>query len=238
MSKVGDGVNVGRGDWKFSGSVVEKFDEHVSKSVPLYKEGHTIICDFSDYFLKSGSKCLELGCSTGELTLRLAEHHKDNDALFTGIDIETDMIRHAKEKLKQSPNKNVQFHCQDIIETDFGTVDVVVAYYTLQFISPAFRQILVNKIYQSLNWGGAFFLFEKVRGADARFQDYLTGTYNEYKLRQGYSVDEIFGKTRSLKGVMEPFSTKGNTDLLERAGFQDINTIQKYICFEGICAIK
>ena len=45
-------------------------------------------------------------------------------------------------------------------------------------------------------------------------------------------------KTRSLKGVMEPFSTQGNIDLLKRSGFKDINTIQKYICFEGFLAIK
>ena len=43
--------------------------------------------------------------------------------------------------------------------------------------------------------------------------------------------DEIINKSRSLKGVMNPFSTKGNYDLLERAGFKDVMTIQKYICF-------
>ena len=37
---------------------------------------------------------------------------------------------------------------------------------------------------------------------------------------------------------MEPFSTKGNYDLLKRAGFKDIITVFKYLCFEGILAIK
>ena len=45
-------------------------------------------------------------------------------------------------------------------------------------------------------------------------------------------------KSRSLKGVMEPFSTQGNLDMLKRAGFQDVMTIQKYVCFEGFLAIK
>ena len=40
----------------------------------------------------------------------------------------------------------------------------------MQFINPKFRQIYLNKIYNSLNWGGAF-SFEKIRGNDARFQD-------------------------------------------------------------------
>jgi len=98
--------------------------------------------------------------------------------------------------------------------------------------------MLINKIYESLNWGGAFLLFEKVRGADARFQDILTGLYTDYKLRVGYTPEDIVSKSRSLKGVLEPFSSKGNVEMLERAGFVDINTVQKYICFEGFLAIK
>ena len=50
--------------------------------------------------------------------------------------------------------------------------------------------------------------------------------------------DEIIAKAKSLKGVLEPFSTQGNLDLLKRAGFVDIITIFKYLCFEGFLAIK
>jgi tRNA (cmo5U34)-methyltransferase len=54
----------------------------------------------------------------------------------------------------------------------------------------------------------------------------------------GYSAKEIINKTKSLKGVLEPFSTKGNLDLLKREGFVDIITVQKYMNFEGFLAIK
>mgnify|MGYP000692191902 CR=1 FL=1 len=81
-------------------------------------------------------------------------------------------------------------------------------------------------------------MFEKVRGPDARFQDILNDLYTDFKLEQGYSSEEIIGKSRSLKGVLEPFSSQGNLDLLSRSGFVDIMTIFKYFCFEGILAIK
>lgn len=74
--------------------------------------------------------------------------------------------------------------------------------------------------------------------ADARFQDILSILYNEYKINQGYSPSDILTKSLSLKGVLEPFSTQGNLDMLKRAGFQDINTVQKYLAFEGFLAIK
>ena len=81
-------------------------------------------------------------------------------------------------------------------------------------------------------------MFEKVRANDARFQDMMTALYNDYKLEQGYSPEEIITKSRSLKGILEPFSTQGNIDLLKRAGFIDILTVFKHICFEGFLAIK
>lgn len=79
---------------------------------------------------------------------------------------------------------------------------------------------------------------KKVRACDARFQDIMTALYTDYKLEQGYTEEEILSKTRSLKGVLEPFSTQGNLDLLKRAGFVDITTIFKYVSFEGFLAIK
>ena len=81
-------------------------------------------------------------------------------------------------------------------------------------------------------------MFEKVRGPDARFQDIFSTLYNDFKLQQNYSPEEIINKTRSLKGVMEPFSSAGNLGLMNRAGFVDITTVMKYLCFEGFIAIK
>ena len=66
----------------------------------------------------------------------------------------------------------------------------------------------------------------------------MTGLYTDYKLAQGYTAEEVVSKTRSLKGMLEPFSTQGNIDLMKRAGFVDIIGVLKYVCFEGFLAIK
>lgn len=242
MSNVGDSIKADRGNWKFSGDVPKSFDDHVSRSVPMYFEGHDLICDLSDFFVKNESVVYELGCSTGTLLLKLAEHNSSKvGAQFIGIDIEPDMVDFAeKKRLSQGDHDgpSVTFKVDDILAMDMEPADLMVCYYTVQFVRPSQRQTLINKIYQSLNWGGAFLLFEKVRGADARFQDILTTLYNDYKLRKGYTAEDIISKTRSLKGVLEPFSTQANIDMLRRAGFEDINTVQKYLCFEGFLAIK
>jgi tRNA (cmo5U34)-methyltransferase len=242
MANVGDNIDSKRGNWKFDGDVPKSFDEHVSKSVPLYNEGHDLICDISDFFINNDSIAYEFGCSTGTLSLKLAEHNKEKGgAHFIGIDIEPEMIEIAEKKKQTNADLkdlNVTFLVDDILQMELEPADMIICYYTNQFIRSSVRQKLINRIYESLNWGGALLLFEKVRGADGRFQDILTALYTDYKIRRGFTAESIVAKSRSLKGVLEPFSTQGNIDMLKRAGFSDINTVQKFICFEGFMAIK
>ncbi len=232
----GDNITAENANWTFGGDVAKKFDDHVSKSVPFYHEGHDLIAKVSDFFLSNGSTCYELGCSTGKLTQVLAERNKAKNVEFVGIDQEKGMIEQFKTRNASYPK--VSFLQSNLMDVEFNKSDFIVSYYTFQFVPPKNRQILMDRIFNSLNWGGAFLLFEKVRGADARFQDISTAIYTDYKLDKGYSPDEIVAKSRSLKGVLEPFSTAGNLDLLSRAGFKDVMSIFKYVCFEGFLAIK
>lgn len=235
---VGDGILAPNANWTFSNDVARGFDQHVAKSVPLYHEGHQLVCELSDFFVKSDSVVYEIGCSTGTLTLRLAAHNAAKKARFVGVDVEPEMIAVAEGKRSEAGAANVAFLVDDALQMEFEPADMIVAYYTVQFIRPSQRQRLIDRLYQTLQWGGALLLFEKVRGPDARFQDIASRVYDDFKLRQGYTPEEIFAKTRSLKGVLEPFSTQGNIDMLKRAGFTDIMTVMKYVCFEGFLAIK
>ena len=235
--KVGHNIEVENAAWTFGGDVPDTFVSHIRQSVPLYEEGHELVCQLSDFFVSASSTVYELGTSTGELLKKVALRNKHRDgARYIGSDVEAAMVPRARA------------HCADvpaisIIEEDarvqvLEPSDLILSYYTMQFIPPRDRQALFDKIYASLNWGGAFIMFEKVRAPDARFQDIMVTLYNEFKLKQGFSYEEIVTKTQSLKGVMEPFSTEGNMGLLRRAGFQDITTVSKYVCFEGYLAIK
>jgi tRNA (cmo5U34)-methyltransferase len=241
MSKasVGDGIAGSNANWTFGQGTAARFDEHVSKSVPLYSMGHDLIVSLSDFFINSGSVGYEIGCSTGTLTLKLAAHNAaKSGARFVGVDIEPEMVEEANRKKAGTRATNLQFVVDDSLAIEFEPADMIVAYYVVQFVRPSLRQRLIDRLYQALNWGGALILFEKVRGPDARFQDISTALYQDFKLAQGYTPDEIVAKSRSLKGVLEPFSTQGNIDMMRRAGFSDIMTIMKYTCFEGFLAIK
>tara|TARA_B100000575_G_C23137656_1_gene661286 strand:+ start:878 stop:1600 length:723 start_codon:yes stop_codon:yes gene_type:complete len=236
-SKTGDKILKKNSNWNFKGNVYKYFDKHIIKSVPLYLETQELYLKLSDFFLQNNSKIIDLGCSTGTFLNNCKKRHLNNEKKikYIGVDNTDEMIKFCKKKYN---SKQLIFQKGDAMKMNMKNSCIIASFYTIQFISPKKRQDLIDKIYKSLNWGGAFFFVEKVRGSDARFQDILNQTYSEYKISQGFSPNEIIAKSRSLKGVLEPFSTLGNMQLLKRAGFKDVMTVFKYACFEGFLAIK
>ncbi len=236
MGRVGDGIVAENANWKFSGNVHETFDAHISKSVPFYKDAHDLGCRIGDYFLSDGSRAYDLGCSTGTFVEALAARNRNKSLKLVGIDSIAEMAQSASKRCAPFPQISI-LHA-NLLDIDLEPCDFVTSYYTIQFIKPANRQIVFDRIFNALNWGGGFLWFEKVRANDARFQDMMSQLYADYKVEQGFDAAEIVGKARSLKGVLEPFSTQGNLDLARRAGFVDILSVFKYVCFEGFLAIK
>ena len=246
MSSVNNNFNEGQGDfikndlssWSFDENVPENFDKHVCRSVPGYKEGHELISLYSDFFVNSPSqRVYDIGSSTGSLIQQIQRRHSKKDLSYIGIEPSENMINVAMKRSFNNSEK-IEFINDYISNIKLLSSSFITSYYTIQFISPGVRQQVFNQIYDSLDWGGGFFLFEKVRSPDARFQDYSIQSYQEFKINNGYNLSEIINKSRSLKGVLEPFTSKANEDYLKRAGFDDFETIFKSFCFQGWLAIK
>ena len=233
----GDTIASKASQWKFSGNTAKNFDKHISKSVPLYEWSHDIALKVSDFFLTEKGHSYDLGCSTGTFLNKICKRNNNyKNIKFTGIDEINDMCKIAKKNNKK--NKNVKIINKNLNKLKLKKSNLVTSLYTMQFVNPIHRQKVFNEVFKKLQWGGAFIIFEKVRAPDARFQDILSQIYQDFKIDQGYTPNEIVSKSKSLKGVMEPFSTRGNLDLLKRAGFKDIVSIMKFVCFEGWLAIK
>ncbi|OUW95785.1 MAG: hypothetical protein CBD97_02320 [Pelagibacteraceae bacterium TMED237] len=221
--------------WTFKNNlVVKNFDEHILKSVPHYVESQNLIVSLSNFFLKDGSIFYDLGCSTGSLIEKVKRKNNEIKVNFVGLDNSKEMISFAKKKKL----KNCSFFVKDIVKENIKNSDMVVSMYTMQFILPKYRQKIYNKIYKSLNWGGAFILFEKIRGKDARFQDIFNFLYFDFKKENKLDPVEILDKEKSLRGVLEPYTIQANVDFLKRAGFKDVTPISQYLNFIGFLAIK
>lgn len=126
----------------------------------------------------------------------------------------------------------------DITAFVFAPCDLVISYYTMHFIRRDERADLVRRIHAALRPGGVFIMFDKVLSPGARTQLLWSEVQDEWKRAQGYDDEEIAAKTRSLRGVLAPMSTEENVDMLSDAGFDDISSIFKWVCWEGFLAVK
>ena len=116
MSKVGDGITAKSSSWTFGGKTSKKFKEHITRSVPHYKEGQILISQFSEFFITKNDIVYDLGCSTGELTSKIYDKNKDKKLKIIGIDIEKNMIKQAKIDNKR---KGITYLCRDITNFKF-----------------------------------------------------------------------------------------------------------------------
>ncbi|MFE7591348.1 methyltransferase domain-containing protein [Kitasatospora sp. NPDC057512] len=233
---VGDGIHAEAARWTFGGDVFQTFDEHVSKSVPLYREGHELVAQLSDFFVRPDGLVLDVGCSTGTLIRTLAERHQGSGARFLGVDVEPGMAAAAAEQCAAYPEISILE--ADAAAMELDRLDFATLYYTLQFMPRERRRTLLASLYAALPEGGALVVFEKVRSATPMLQDLMQQTYQEFKVNQGYTPDEVLGKSRSLKGVLDCLTSEENIAMLRGAGFGQVMTMQKYICFEGFLAVK
>lgn len=242
--KLGIGKDKMPTSWKFSKDIVGDFDDHIERSIPRYKDCHKLTTRISDFFLtENGCNYLDIGSTSGSLIEKIASHHIDLKKLnISGVEIESHFCKFAKKRLKNLSKKhNITFHCKDVVsflEQSTKKFDYITSLFTLQFIKPSKRADIISLIYKKLNWGGGFIFFEKVRGSDARFQDLLNFLLNLEKIDQNFEPVEIYGKSMSLLGTMEPFTNKGNLQILHQAGFKDIEVIFRFINFQGYLCIK
>lgn len=235
-TNIGDGHIASRRDWSFGNGLASVFDTHIARSIPFYNQGHALIVGLSEFLLARGSMCIEMGCSTGTLTARLADHHRNRSIRFVAFDSEPTMVEKAKEKLASF--QNVQVLGADATEYNFDGCDLVISYYTLQFVPLRIRSKLVGNICQALPPGGALICFEKVRGDCGLTHGIFQALQTDFKQQQGYSIEQITNKDVSLRSVMEPLTSKENREMLLHAGFNHVEPVFRYLGWEGVIAVK
>lgn len=225
-----------RSQWQFSEEVAHSFPSHIEKSIFFYHEGHTLIEKLSDFFCHQNSTGCDLGCSTGMLLRKLSKRHKQKNTQWIGIDSSKPMIDKAKQESLNFPL--LKWVLSDLASYQIPHSSIIISYYSLQFIPKYKRASILSRIYQALETGGAFIFFEKVLAPSAQLQDIMARIYADYKEDRGFSGNEILAKEQSLRGVLDAYTDDDNLNLLKQAGFKQIMTIYKYVCFQGVLCIK
>ncbi|MGG7661562.1 carboxy-S-adenosyl-L-methionine synthase CmoA [Dyadobacter sp. BHUBP1] len=226
-------------DFKFGTTVVNVFDDMVSRSVPYYNEMQRMLAEIAADHVKEGTLVYDLGCSTGTTLIGL-DQLIPSDIRFIGIDESQEMLDKCDVKLKEAgfvrPYDLVAGDLHQPLPISNGSV--VILCLTLQFVRPLYRERLLRNIYEGLNPGGVLLLVEKVLAESSVFnRDFIKYYYN-YKRRNHYSELEISQKREALENVLIPYKLSENMLLLKEAGFADCEIFFKWYNFSGMIAYK
>ncbi|PHI30854.1 carboxy-S-adenosyl-L-methionine synthase CmoA [Budvicia aquatica] len=227
------------GDWTFDAQVAEVFPDMIQRSVPGYSNIISMIGMLTERFAQPNSTIYDLGCSLGAATLSMRRHIQVDHCHIIAVDNSSAMVercrRHIDSFRAETP---VQVIEADIRDIDIKNASMVVLNFTLQFLEPDDRQLLLNKICRGMLPGGVLVLSEKFNFADQQIGELLFDMHHDFKRANGYSELEISQKRSMLENVMRTDTVETHKARLHQAGF--IHSELWFQCFNfgSLIAIK
>lgn len=227
------------GDWTFDEKVAEVFPDMIQRSVPGYSNIISMIGMLTERFAQPNSTLYDLGCSLGAATLSMRRNITQENCNIIAIDNSPAMIERCRRHIDAFRSDIAV----DVIEADIRDVEikqasVVVLNFTLQFLEPADRQLLLNKIYQGLLPNGVLVLSEKFSFPDQTVGELLFDMHHDFKRANGYSELEISQKRSMLENVMLTDTIDTHKSRLATAGFQHAEVWFQCFNFGSLIAIK
>ncbi len=223
-------------DFSF-GKMAPSFRRHIEVSIPGYKARLIPDCvSQSERFVQSGTNVYDVGCTTGHLLARVrrANNKARPNVNYVGIDIEPNFIS----AWDQHRRLNLGFERYDARAYKYERASTIFSLFTVQFIPPADKAALLDRLYASLVDGGALIIAEKTLAETPRLQETLNSHYLDYKRRVGFTSEEILDKNRALHGQMTTWTEAELREALQKAGFREMTSFWRELFFVGYLALK
>ena len=225
--------------FEFDEAVVAVFPDMIERSVPGYALLLPLIGQIASRYAQPHSRCYDLGCSLGAVTLALRQQIQQDGVRITAVDNSAAMIETCEEIIGRSgPGLPVDLVEADICQIAITNASVVVLNLTFQFVPPTQRDALIQRIFDGLLPGGALILSEKVLFAPAELDDLLVTLHHDFKRANGYSDLEISQKRTALENVLISETVPQHQARLLRAGFASADLWFQAFNFVSLLAIK
>ena len=227
------------GDWTFDERVAEVFPDMIQRSVPGYSNIISMIGMLAERFVTPHTQVYDLGCSLGAATLSVRRSVQADDCKIIAVDNSPAMVERCRRHIDAFRAKTpVEVIEADIRDIPIENASMVVLNFTLQFLAPADRLTLLERIYQGLNPGGALVLSEKFSFEDADVGELLFNMHHDFKRANGYSELEISQKRSMLENVMLTDSVEAHKARLRQAGFEHSELWFQCFNFGSLVALK
>ena len=233
----------GYGTFSFDQDVTNAFEDMLQRSIPQYDQMREATFAVADHFVMSRGDTnwvIDLGASRGGSIEKLLYKYGAN-LRYLLVETSEPMLEVLRDRFVDYVAPGIiQIRSNDLRVPPFPTrpACVIQSVLTLQFIAINYRQAIIQRIYDSLEPGGAFILVEKLLAESWQLDSAFTRIYHNLKHRQGYTQEAIDRKAHALEGVLVPTTASWNIDLMRQAGFREIDCFWRYMNFAGFVAIK
>lgn len=227
------------GDFTFDEAVAEVFPDMIQRSVPGYSNIITAIGMLASRFVSAHSNVYDLGCSRGAGILSIRRNIQAEGVRIIGVDNSEAMVERCRQHINAYHSDiPVEVLLDDIRQIEIQNASMVVLNFTLQFLPPNDRLLLLQKIYQGLNPNGVLVLSEKFTFDDARMNELLIDLHHTFKRANGYSELEVSQKRTALENVMRTDTIDTHKTRLTQAGFQQVELWFQCFNFGSMVAVK
>jgi tRNA (cmo5U34)-methyltransferase len=225
--------------WQFDESVTRVFSDMLGRSIPQYEVMRKAVFDVGMCYAQPDTSIVDLGCSRGDALAPFVGSLGPRNT-YLGIEVSPPMLAAARERFRPEIDAGfVTVRNLDLRE-DYpaAPASVTLCILTLQFIPLEHRQRVLHDVYCSTVHGGAFIMVEKILGATSALNALMVDLYLRRKKEAGYSEEEVQRKKLALEGVLMPVTAQWNAQLLQDAGFREVDCFWRWMNFAGWVAVK
>ena len=226
-------------DFKFDEKVANVFEDMLKRSIPGYATIISTTGILTKLYAKPNSNFYDLGSSLGASALSMQQNITHPNCKVIAVDNSEAMIKRSRKLLDNSEASiPIELVCDDIRNVKIENASVIVLNYTLQFIEPNAREMIIQKIFDGLNKGGILILSEKIVFNDDELNERQIKRYYDFKRLNGYSELEISQKRNALENVLIPETPEQLLARLDKSGFKNSDLWFQLFNFISIVAEK
>jgi tRNA (cmo5U34)-methyltransferase len=206
----------------YFGSMRESYDSLIHRAVPRYDE---MIERLLDYLPRDAQRVLELGCGTGNLSLRLAESLPH--ATLTLIDGSLEMIEVVRSRIEEASPRSSQRTRYVVarfeeLELRPRSFDLVVSSISLHHVQDKAR--LYAGIRTLMTEGGRFCFADQIRGEPESNHRLNWERWLEFCREQGHCTDDEIESLLEHAAAHDHYTTlSDHFALLAGARFSEID---------------
>jgi SAM-dependent methyltransferase len=191
--------------WQFDDDVANRFQAEAENNIPDYNRVINLCIDVANKEFTHVSKVVDVGSALGNT---LNEFIKAGYTNVIGVESSTNMIAKSLHKDKV------------LLSDKFPNiaVDIVLANWTLHFVNE--REEYIRSVYKNLNDNGVFILTDKTTQSES-----IKELYYDFKRSNGVTEEYIASKEIQLEGVLVTYPAWWYFDMLQLAGFKDVQVL-------------